>query len=169
MERKVKIGISLSLSAIAAPLLLWGASWAAISISAVGTWSETVDQADLAGAPGSNLNTTYESATDQVSIDISGTVPAPPADNWRVDVKKTDTTWHSDLHLHLKRTSDGTGPGTISGGSSYLEVTDTYAEFFGGANDRTGIYLQLKITGVSVSVPANTYSTTIYYTVVDTF
>jgi hypothetical protein len=169
MERKAKIGISLSLSAIAASLLLWGASWAAISISAIGAWSETVDEADLAGAPGSNLITTYESATDQVSLDISETTAAPPPDTWRVDVKKTDTTWHSDLHLYLKRTSDGTGPGTIMSGGSYQEVTDTYTSFFAGANDRTGINVQLKITGVSVNVPADAYSTTIYYTVVDTF
>jgi hypothetical protein len=166
MERKSKIGISLSLSAIVIPLLCWGASWAAISISAVGTWSETVDETDLAGGPGSNLTSTYESAADQVSLDLSGTTG--DLDIWRVDVKKTDTTWHSDLHLYLRRTSDGTGTGSISGGASYLEATDTYAEFFSGGGDRAAIHVQLKIMGVSVSVPANAYSTTIYYTVVDT-
>jgi hypothetical protein len=167
MERKAKIGISLSLSAIAAHLLLWGASWAAISISALGSWSETVDQADLTGAPGSNLTTTYESAADQVSVDVTGTTG--DADTWRVDVKKSDTAWHGDLHLHLKRTSDGTGTGSISGGESYLEVPDTNTEFLSGGGDRAGIHVQLKLTGVSVSVPADAYSTTIYYTVVDTF
>jgi hypothetical protein len=166
MERKVKISILLSLSAIAIPFAFGGASWAGLSISAVGTWSETVDETDLAGGPGSNLVSTCESTADQVSVDISGTTG--DSDTWRVDLKKTDTTWHGDLHLHLKRTSDGTGSGSISGGASYVEATDTYTEFFSGGGDRTGIHVQLKITGISVGVPADAYSTTIYYTVVDT-
>ena len=166
MERKVKIGIFLSLSAIAVSLAFWGAASAAISISAIGTWSETVSDADLAGGPGSDLVGTYESAADQVSIDISGS--AGDSDTWRVDLRKADTSWHSDLHLYLKRTSGGTGSGSISGGQSYLEAGDTYAEFMSGSGDRTGIHMQLRITGVSVSVPADAYSTTVYYTVVDT-
>jgi hypothetical protein len=166
MERKVKIGIFSLLSAIALPFAFLGVSSAAISISAIGTWSETVSDVDLAGGPGSDLVGTYESAADQVSIDISGATG--DSDTWRVDLKKTDTTWHSNLHLYLKRTSGGTGSGSISGGQSYLEATDTYAELFSGSGDRAGISVQLRITGVAVGIPADAYSTTIYYTVVDT-
>jgi len=166
MGRKVKISIFLSLSAIAIPLAFWGASWASISVSVGGVWSETVDETNLAGGPGSDLAGTYESSADQISADISGT--AGDLDTWRVEVKKTDTTWHDDLHLYLKRTSDGIGSGSISGGGSYLEATDTYAELFSGRGDRTGIHLQLKIMGVSAGVPADAYSATISYTVVDT-
>jgi len=165
MERKAKISISLSLSAIAVLALLGGAAWAAISISAVGSWTETVDETDLAGAPGSDLIGTYESAADQVAVDISETTG--DSDTWRVDIKKVDTTWHANLHLYLKRTSDGAGSGSISGGGSYLEAGDTYAEFFSGAGNRTGIYIQLEITGISVSVPAAAYSASVYYTVID--
>jgi hypothetical protein len=166
MERKVKISIFSSISAIAIVLALWGASWASISVSVVGVWSESVDETDLAGGPGSDLVGTYESSADQVSADISGTTG--DLDTWRVDVKESDNTWHGNLHLYLKRTSDGTGSGSISGGGSYMEVSDTYVEFFGGGGDRTGIHLQLKIMGVSVGVPAEAYSTTVSYTVVDT-
>jgi hypothetical protein len=166
MERKVKIGIFLSLSAIAPFLAFSGVSSAAISISAIGTWSETVSDADLAGGPGSDLVGTYESAADQVSMDISGATD--DSDTWRVDLKKTDTAWHSNLHLYLKRTSGGSGSGSVSGGQSYLEATDTYAEFFNGSGSRAGINIQLRITGVAVGIPADAYSTTIYYTVVDT-
>ena len=165
MEGKLKNGILLSLCAIALSLFTWGSASAAISISLVGVWSETVDESDLAGGAGSDLISTYESASNQVSIDITGTTG--DSDAWRIDVKKTDTSWHSDLHLSLRRTSDGSGSGSITGGTSYQEATDTFTEFFSGSGDRTGINVQLKITGVSVNVPTDTYSTTVYYTVVD--
>jgi len=166
MEGKIKTGILLLLCAIVLPLVLGGSASAAISISLAGLWSETVDASDLAGGAGSNLISTYESASNQVSIDVSGT--AGDSDTWRVDVKKTDTSWHSDLHLSLRRTSDGSGSGTIAGGASYQEATETFGEFFSGSGDRASINVQLKITGVSVNVPADSYSATVYYTVVDT-
>ncbi len=97
-----------------------------------------------------------------MSIDITAT-----SGNWGLDVKKIDTNWHSNLHLHVKRTSDGTGSGTISGGDSYQEVTDIDQSFFSGNSDRSNVNVQLKLTGVSIQVPPDTYTTTIYYTVFD--
>lgn len=138
---------------------------AAISISSTGNWSETIDALDLQAGAGSDLIDTYESAADQVSIDISGTTG--PTDDWRVDVKKVDTTWHSSFHLYVKRTSDGTGSGSISGGTIYQEVTGTDQSFFSGSGDRSAAYIQLKLSGVSIQIPLETYTTTVYYTVVD--
>jgi hypothetical protein len=166
MEGKLKIGILLPLCAILLSTFLSINASGAISISLVGVWSETVDASDLAGGAGSDLISTYESASNQVSIDLTGTTG--DSDAWRVDIKRADTAWHGDLHLSLRRTSDGSGSGSISGGASYQEITDTYSEFFSGSGDRTGINVQLKINGVSVGVPADSYSTTVYYTVVDT-
>lgn len=163
MERIAKVSIAILLSAI---LPVAESSWAAISITAAGFWSDTIDETDLVAGPGSNIIDTHESAADQVSLDVTGTIDPP--DTWRVDVRRVDSTWHTNLHLHLKRTSDGGGPpGSISGGTSYQEVTDTYQSFFSGAGDHTGINVQLKMTGVSVAVPAATYSSTVYYTIVD--
>ena len=138
-----------------------GICWA-ISITATGSWSETIDASDLQAGAGSDLISTYESAADTVSIDITAT-----SGNWGLDVKKIDTNWHSNLHLHVKRTSDGTGSGTISGGDSYQEVTDIDQSFFSGNSDRSNVNVQLKLTGVSIQVPPDTYTTTIYYTVFD--
>ena len=137
--------------------------WAAISIGVSGSWFETIDENDLVGGPGSDLQSTYESAADQVSIDIEGA----DSQSWRVDVRKIDTDWHGDLGLYVRRTSDGTGDGQITGGTSYEQVTDTYQELFSGDRDRSGINLQLMLDGVSAGLPCGNYLTTVYYTVVE--
>ncbi len=137
---------------------------AAISISVTGTWSETVDKYDLISGAGSDLTASYESATDQVSITVSNTSGA--GDSWRVDVRKVDTNWHSDLSLWVKRTGSGTG-GSVSGGSSYQQLTGSDQSFFTGSDDVSGITVQLKLSGMSVQVPPGSYTTTVYYTVVD--
>ena len=152
--------VILALMGVVATPLVWAAT-----ISVTGSWSETIDVSDLQGGAGSNLTSTYTSASNAVTIDVgvSGNT------RWYVDVYKVDSTWHSNLHLHVCRTSDGSGePGSsISGGSSFQEVTGTAQSFFAGRRSRTGITVQLQLTGVSVSVPAHTYSTTVYYTAVE--
>ena len=141
-------------------------AWAIVSITVTGDWSETINASDLQAGAGSDLISTYESVSNTVSIDISGT--AGVSDNWRVDIKKVDSVWHNSFHLYVKRTSDGAGAGSVSGGASYQEVTDIDQSFFSGDNDRSNINVQLKLDGVSIQVPPDNYTTTIYFTVIDT-
>jgi hypothetical protein len=136
----------------------------AIDITAVGSWSLSIDSADLVAGAGSDLKSDYESVADAVSISISATAGA--SDSWRVDVKKVDTDWQGNLILYIKRTSDGTG-GSVSGGTAYQEVTDVDTSFFSGSDDVSGVKAQLKLSGVSIQVPIDTYTTTVYYTIVD--
>lgn len=138
----------------------YGICWA-VSITVTGSWAETIDALDLQAGAGSDLIDTYESASNTVAIDII----APT--NWRVDVKKSDTNWPANFQLYVRRTSDGSGSGSISGGTSYQEITDTDQSFFNGTLDRSNITGQLKLTGVSVQIPVDTYTTTVYYTVVE--
>ena len=148
-------------------ILLCSKAEASISITVTGNWSETINAADLQAGAGSDLVSTYESSSSAVSIDISGT--AGVGDNWRIDVKKVDSAvWHNNFRLSVKRASDGAGAGDISGGNSYQEVTDIDQSFFSGDNDRSNVNIQLKVDGVSIQIPPNNYTTTIYYTVVDT-
>jgi len=147
------------------PIIVKESVEAAISIEVTGDWSETtIDYTDLLAGAGSDLKNPYESAVAAVSIDI-----LDANGNWGVSVKAdTDPPdWHSNLHLHVKRTSEGTGSGSISGGDAYLEVTDTDQDFFSGSLSRSGINVQLMLTGVSIQVPPDVYSTTVYYTVLD--
>ena len=138
-----------------------GVCWA-ISITATGSWSETIDASDLTGGAGTDLNSTYQSAADAVKINISATA------NWRVDVKKINGNWHSSLLLSVKRSSDGTGAGSISGGTAYLEVTDIDQSFFSGNKSRNNVCVQFRLTGVSIQVPPGVYTATVYYTVTGT-
>ena len=134
---------------------------AAEVITVTGSWSETIDASDLVAGAGSDLIGIYESNSDQIVLDID-----VGRGNFRVDVSKINTNWHSDFQLYVRRTSDGTGDGEISGGTSYQEITDTYQSFFTFKKDRTGINLQLKLCGVSVQVAPDTYTTTAYCTIV---
>jgi hypothetical protein len=138
----------------------------AIDIVVTGSWALTIDASNLTGGAGTDLIDTYESASNQVTVTISGTTG--DSDNWRVDVKRTDSTWHNDFTLSVKRTGDGAGGGSISGGTAYQAVGTSDSAFFSGAGDRSDVPVQLELSGVSVQVAPNTYSTSVTYTVVDT-
>ena len=145
-------------------LFLCGAVYAAISIIVSGSWTFSIGVGNLQGATGSDLVSSYESATNQISITVGGSGGA----EWRMDVKKTITTWHANLYLYVKKTNLGTsGKGHVhNDGETYQEVTDTNQSFFTGTGDRAGITVQEKLDGVSVAVPAATYSATVVFTVV---
>lgn len=129
-------------------------------ISASGGWTETINALDLVSGAGTDLTDTYESGSGATVVSITtGT-------SWRVDVSRSDNVWHADFTLHVQRTSDGTGVGSISGGEAYQGITATDTEFFSGSQDRTGIDLQYKLTGMSVKAGPQTYNTTVTFTVV---
>ena len=135
----------------------------AISITVTGSWSETIDASDLQAGAGSDLINSYESTPNSALVEIKGAGQK----NWRVDIRKMDINWHTDFRLYVRRTGDGSGSGSISGGISYQEVTDFDQAFFDGARNRSDIPIQLRLTDVSVQIPPNTYSTEVWYTVVD--
>lgn len=150
-------------------LLLLGfarAGSAQIGITATGGWTRVVTAADLQAGAGSDLTGTYQSATNAVVLAISNTTGI--GDAWRVDVRRTDTTWHGSFTLYVQRTNNGGGGGSISGGTSYQAVDAVDGSFFSGAGDRVDVRLQFQLTGVSVQIPPNTYATTVTFTVVDT-
>ncbi|MBN2655985.1 MAG: hypothetical protein JXR86_02920 [Spirochaetales bacterium] len=139
----------------------------AITISLSGSWSLSIDSSDVSSGAGGDLNSQYQSNADQVSLDIGDLIDS--GDAWELQVHKEDLLWHSDMILGLLRTSGGSGAGTISGGDSlFLELTATDQYFFDGTGDRSLIDIQLRLSGISVVIPADTYSTTIYFTVIDT-
>jgi len=155
-----KKAVTNTLLAVSAVFLCSGGLCWAISITATGSWSETIGSPPPAA--GSDLPNTCESASNAISINITTT-----SGNWGLTVKKIDSKWHANLHLWVKRTSDGSGSGSISGGSSYQEATDIDNAFFNGNGDRNNVTIQLQLTGVSIQVPPDTYTTTVYYTVSD--
>jgi len=140
------------------------AAWAQVSIATSGSWSRTVDASDLVSGAGSDLASSYESSAGAITLTVSGTTGG--TDAWRIDVKKVDVSWISALLVYFRRTDSGSG-GSVSGGTAYQQITDADLSFFSGAGDVSAIGLQAEVGGVSVAVPPATYSTTVYFTVVD--
>ena len=148
------------------PLMLFLAEAEGIDIYATGGWGETIDASDLVSGAGSDLLDTYESAPNATAATISSC--AGDTDNWRGDVRRADGTWHGDFTLYVKKTSDGTGTGSISGGLTYTAITTIDTQHFSGAGNRDNINLQYKLTGMSIHVSPANYSTSVIFTVVDT-
>jgi len=134
----------------------------ALDIVVTGSWTETVDASDLLAGAGSEIAPIY-STTDQIKVDLA----TGKNDYWSVSVKKVDSNWHSGAQLSVQRTNDGTGDGWISGGTSWLGVTDSDQEFFTGYKKIKDIFLQYKLD-ISLQVSPDTYTTTVYYTIVKT-
>lgn len=137
----------------------------AIDISATGGWTETIGTSDLTSGAGSDLNSDYESTVAATTLTISKC--KGKNDNWRVDVKRIDSSWHDDTTLYARRVSDGDGQGSISGGLSFIKIKKTENEFFSGAGNRDNVSLQYKLTEVSINISPGNYSTTVVFTVVD--
>lgn len=137
----------------------------AIDLSVAGSWTPLINADTLISGAGSNLTSTVTSTADLLSLSIANT--SGDSDNWRIDVRRVDLNWDPRLHLSLRRSSTGIGPGTVADGESFLELTNLDATLFSGAGDRAGIGLQVKVEGLSVQLPPDSYSTTITYTVVD--
>ncbi|HOS97235.1 MAG TPA: hypothetical protein PLU54_06235 [Deltaproteobacteria bacterium] len=137
----------------------------AVDITVVGSWTEFIDQADLTGGAGTNLTGTYTSMTNVNIVAITNTTGR--TDNWRVDIKRVDTTWDGSLRLSARRTSSGSGTGRITGGTSYLQLTTSDQTLFSGRGDRFDVSIQLRVTGASLTLSPNQYITTVQYTVID--
>ena len=142
-------------------LIMWCEVYAQ-NITVTGDWYLSIDATDLMGGSGSDLEKTYKCANDQIILEISQSNM-----NWGVYVSAFHSNWPQDVQVGLLRTSNGKGPGWISGGTSWLTLTSFDQQFFIGYKQRRNINVKCRIRGMSVNVPAYTYSTTIIYTVTD--
>lgn len=132
----------------------------AIDITVTGSWPLVIDASDLQSGAGSDLNPTYLSAVNQIRIRILNTNT-----NWKVRVRISP--YNPDYQFRIRRTTDGGGPGTISGGASWMQVTDSWQLFFTGSQRRQNIRVQVALTGMSVQIPPGTYAITVEYRVVE--
>lgn len=129
-------------------------------ITSNGDWVESISAAHLVSGAGSDLQPQFESVAGVTSLTISN---APGA--WTLGVRRAGGGGHGDVTVYVKRTSGGTGSGSISGGSAYMELTSSNAELFSGTEARSGISLQFKLTGLSRGVSPATYFSSIIFTV----
>lgn len=127
-------------------------------------WDIALDVTNLTGAAGTDFATDIESLDGAQQMWLQNT-----GGNWRVDVSRADTTWHPSIRVYVRRTSDGTGGTTISGGTAYQEITTVDTSFFTGTGNPRDINLQFSTNGAFAGggVPAGSYLTTVTYTITD--
>jgi hypothetical protein len=155
------------LSAVFGCLFFSNAGSQTITVS--GNWDLTIDSADLQlpGTAGSDLNAAYVSAANSISLNVS---PGGFTTPYTVYVSKTVSSWPTGFQLGVMRTGNGFGFGSISGGNmAYIAIPTTPGRgvlFFTGTGWRILIYIQLQLTGVTVSnLSATTYTATVMYTI----
>lgn len=135
-------------------------------IKVSGKWSKTLDARQIKSA-GYDYDSYYESKNNQTKISIS-----PIPNSWynrkymplKVFVQKEDQNWHSSLNLELKVSSTSHGNST---GTQYQAVTNYSSIFFETIGSKKNIPIKYRISGLSVTLPADNYSVEIIYTVLN--
>lgn len=120
---------------------------------------------------GNDYTNTFESATNQVNLNVS--VPLLLG-NGRVTIHQSNTTaWDNQLQLSIKRNGYGITLCVLcllSGAENYTNISTTPTSLLEivavlALAEYSNIPFQLKLSGVSVTVPAASYETTLVYTI----
>lgn len=143
--------------------VLFPSGTGALDIAATGGWSETINASDLVSGAGSDLTGTYTSTNSATRLRITNATNN--ADTWRVDMQRTDSTWHNDFTLSIIRRINNP---KLSGGSSWTEIRTATDTFLLGRGNFNRINCRYRLQGMSVNIPPNTYITTVTFTIVDT-
>ena len=90
---------------------------------------------------------------------------------WQVLIHKSDLEWNNNLDLQIRRDGSGSkasffgGNPSIYGGDNYQSVTNNPSLFFYGRYGVLNIPLTLKLTGASLVMGAESFETSIVFTV----
>lgn len=133
----------------------------AIQLLVMGGWSESIGSSDLIAGPGTDIRSPIASGGSQAVIDITDTGGAA----WTLKVARQDVNWPTGVGIAVRRTSNGSGSGTISGGTGYVSVGGMEQVLCEGTGDRSNLAIQLKLEGLSVQHAPDTYGTNLVYTV----
>ncbi len=167
MHRFLIFTISMSLL-----VLFLGAQLSAQSkVKLQGKWNCVVPASDIIEA-GSDYSGAYESLDNEVQFSVNDKNKVEQNGyGWSVSIRRSDILWDNTAKIYVRRTSNGTPhdsgniPTTITGGTSYQQVTETETFFFSGYRGSEDIDIQYKLQGVSVVIEAQKYTTYIIYTV----
>ncbi len=132
----------------------------AADLTSSGDWVESLNASNLVSGAGTDLPASLESISGTTILSVSNVTGA-----WRVTARRSASTWDSHFTLYVRRTSAGSGTGSISGGDSYVEVTGGDSEIFTGVDARSTISVQYKLTGLANNIPPATYLSSLTFTV----
>lgn len=131
-------------------------------------WTVPIQSITEAGNDYTNI---FESSTNQVNLNVS--VPLLLG-NGKVTIHQSNTTaWDNQLQLSIKRNGIGTTLCVLcvlSGAENYTNISTTPTDLLTiravlALAEYNNIPFQLKLSGVSVTVPAASYETTLVYTI----
>jgi hypothetical protein len=133
-----------------------------VDIAVIGNWMKAIDASDISDA-GNDYASAYTSNIDQTKITI---IPKNYNKTNIVYIHKEDIAWNAALTLKIRRTSGGTYVYTnINDGLIFQTITNNDAYFFNCQGPYVDVNLQYQITGISVLLPVQSYSTTVMFTV----
>ncbi len=143
-----------------------------LTMSPLSDWNVRLSENDLRA--GEDFMSTMTSGEDQSKI----TIEVGPANfyylffnSWSLSVERSGGNWDNDLELYIRRTGSGQSAGfffaNISGGESFVRINRSSREFFRGNGYRYDVPIQLEIRGISLTIPTDTYSTDLIFTVID--
>ena len=122
--------------------------------------------------PGMDLENTFETNSDETILSVK--ILPENLNNklyrsWDINISKNDIDWHNDLKIYVKKTGNGESEFNTNtlGGVVYQRIENYDQYFFEGTGWIENIPLQYKITGMSVTIPAKTYTTEIIITLLD--
>jgi hypothetical protein len=89
--------------------------------------------------------------------------------SWQIQVSKNDLEWNEILELYIRRSGDGKSDynNKPQNGYNYQKIDANSTFLFSGQGWISSIPLQIKITGLSVVLPAKSYATEIVFTLID--
>jgi hypothetical protein len=131
----------------------------AAGLSVVGQWSQQIGPNDLASGPGSNFRSPIDSNATQATVNVSNASGV----GWTVRVRLEDSTLPEGVSLAVRRSSDGSGDGSLSADIGYLVLNGQEQALFSGLGDRSAIGLQLRLSGVSISQLPGFHGCTLLY------
>ncbi|MCJ7682248.1 MAG: hypothetical protein MUP70_16095 [Candidatus Aminicenantes bacterium] len=148
-------------------LMMTGISLGAILVIN-GPYHLVIDQSYVSGEAGNEIQDTVLSPINQINISVR----QAQGQNWEVEIRRVDSVWLPQLQLSVIRHSDGVGINRfswVSGGTQFVPIDEQDSLLFNGWGNRNSMGLQLKLSGLSTSIPAGNYMTTLVYTLIETF
>ena len=146
----------------------WQAS-AQLVISQVTNWREELDATDLTTPEeaGADLNPTLETSINYNQLDI---LNVATTQDWKITVSRSDINWPGAFTPYVRRNSNGVpcgscpGVNVVTSVTGYMQITALEQDFIFGTGEVSGIDIQYRVEGISLTVDAQNYSTEIIFT-----
>jgi hypothetical protein len=139
-------------------------------IKVKGKWDREFSVSDIKDV-GSDYDAYYLSDEDQSKLSVSSENSEKQEDlyaDFKIYVSKDDDEWNPNIIIQVRRTSNGTNNNlNIFSGTEFQTVTDSPIYFFNTIGEQIDVPIQYKVIGLSVLLPAESYSTEIVFTVLD--